>query len=195
VKCIKQKKKVRFVVVGFCAVFCVWVIGMMAFPAPLNISEQTPSPERLAVPLRISIPSIELANAPVERVGLVDGAMGVPTRAHSVGWYELGTHPGHEGSAVLAGHVNWFGGKDAVFARLTQVKEGDVIEILDSLGHRTYFRVFETKEFPADADTREVFFSDSGRSYLNLITCSGEWNQSTRTHESRFVVLSARVYP
>lgn len=48
---------------------------------------------------------VDTAIHPVELTP--DGSMGVPELPQDVAWYLLGPHPGEEGSAIIAGHVNW----------------------------------------------------------------------------------------
>lgn len=58
------------------------------------------------MPLRLSLPRLRI-DADVEQVGLApDGAMDVPERFDTVGWYRLGARPGELGNAVLAGHLD-----------------------------------------------------------------------------------------
>lgn len=143
----------------------------------------------------LSIPSIGIHKAFVESVGISEkGAMEVPSEAYTVGWYNFGAIPGQKGSAVLAGHVNWLGGKDAVFTNLHQVKIGDLIEIENNFGRKNYFIVRAIEEYPTDSNTESVFSSFDGKSYLNLITCSGVWNEKSGTHESRLVVFSEKIH-
>lgn len=143
-------------------------------------------------PVKISIDSIEVI-APIESVGILDGAMAVPTFGHNVGWYSLGTNPGEVGSAVLAGHVNWKNGETAVFTRLEEVKIGDVITVTNNYGAVTNFKVTDAQKFPLETDTTEIFSSSDGKVRLNLITCVGEWNESLGTHNERLVVFAEKI--
>ena len=146
----------------------------------------------ISVPASLFVGSVGIS-APIELVGILDGAMAVPLLSGDVGWYSFGTKPGNVGSAVLAGHVNWLGGEDAVFTNLKLVQVGDSISISDSSGFVTNFVVSKLVSYPVDADTSEVFSSDDGRSHLNLITCSGLWDPQKKTHQSRLVVFSEKV--
>ena len=68
-----------------------------------------------ADPVRVRIPSIGV-DASVRAEGLApDGSMAVPP-VREVGWYAPGSAPGDEqGSAVLAGHVDYDGVRGAFF--------------------------------------------------------------------------------
>jgi LPXTG-site transpeptidase (sortase) family protein len=175
------------------ALIIILVVAILVLFSPssfLNKSEAVPAS---AVPVTISIGSIGIEDAPIEAVGMINGSMGTALFANNVGWYSLGTKPGEIGSAVLAGHVNWLGGNDAVFTRLKQVEEGDIITIKNSHDETFLFMVREIKKYPVDGDTTEVFSSDDDKSHLNLITCSGIWNPLRKTHESRLVVFSDAI--
>ncbi len=143
-------------------------------------------------PVKISIESLGI-NAPIESVGILDGAMAVPTFGHNVGWYSLGTRPGDIGSAVLAGHVNWMNGEDAVFTNLKDVQIGNLVSVTNNYGEIDHFVVTEIKNFPIYADTTEIFSASDGIRRLNLITCIGAWNDWLSTHSERLVVFTEKV--
>lgn len=148
---------------------------------------------RTAVPLRLSIQRLGI-DAPIEAVGVLDdGKMGVPTLAEDVGWYKYGPRPGDTGSAVLAGHVNWTGGQDAVFTSLNTIHIGDMVQVQNSIGGTDTFAVRIIKEYPTDSDATEVFSSSDGSSWLNLITCDGTWDPILKTHRSRLVVFTEKI--
>ncbi|MEZ4103280.1 MAG: class F sortase [Candidatus Paceibacterota bacterium] len=176
---------------------CVFAFGGNKGVATLEENQETIKitevKERESYPVKITIKSIGV-NAPIEAVGILDGAMAVPTFSYNVGWYSLGTVPGEIGSAVLAGHVNWKNGEDAVFTNLKNVKIGDVISITENYGNITNFKVVDIKSFPIDKDTTEIFSASDGIVRLNLITCDGSWNEYLKTHDSRLVVFSEKIY-
>jgi len=144
------------------------------------------------IPIELTIERLGI-HAPIEPVGVLDNAMAVPTKAEDVGWYENGPRPGDEGSAVLAGHVNWTGGQDAVFALLHTMKIGDTVKVLNSNGVTDTFVVTLIKDYPMDSDTAEVFSSSDGSQRLNLITCDGVWDKILKTHQSRLVVFAEKI--
>lgn len=148
---------------------------------------------RTAVPLQFSIQRLGI-DAPIEAVGVLDdGKMAVPVQAEHVGWYEYGPRPGDTGSAVLAGHVNWTGGKDAVFTPLHTIQIGDIVQVQNSIGGTDTFAVRTIKEYPTNSDATEVFSSSDGSSWLNLITCDGTWDPILKTHRSRLVVFTEKI--
>jgi LPXTG-site transpeptidase (sortase) family protein len=144
-------------------------------------------------PVRIKIPSIGV-DAPVEGVLLAsDGSMDVPKRPFETAWYERGPRPGEIGSATIAGHVDWSNGADAVFTDLHKLEPGDTISVQNDFREETSFVVRERREFDAKEDAAEVFYSFDGKSYLNLVTCSGEWDAEKKAFAKRLVVFAEKV--
>lgn len=142
-------------------------------------------------PARLIIPSIHV-DAAIEHVGLTsNGEMDVPVGHTNVGWYALGSRPGDNGSAVLAGHYGlWKNGKSAVFDGLNKLKPGDKVYTEDDKGVIISFVVRESRSFKPEADATSVFISSDGMSHLNLITCEGVWNKISRKYSKRLVVFA-----
>lgn len=146
-------------------------------------------------PTRLSIPKLGL-NAVIEQVGLApDGAMAVPKDPLQAGWFAPGTVPGDIGSAVLAGHVDWWYGATGVFANLDKLKPGDVLSIENDLGQQFNFIVKDSKKFAPTANTAEIFSSTDAEAHLNLITCSGAWDKTAGQYSERLVVFTDLVTP
>jgi sortase (surface protein transpeptidase) len=137
---------------------------------------------------RLEIPKLGV-NAKIQNVGLTKaGDMGTPTNILDVAWYKLGTKPGQKGSAVLAGHLDGPNGERGVFADLNKLTKGDTI-IFKQNGAKSTFVVRRTVVYDQLAHPREVFFSNSG-AHLNLITCTGSWDEGTDRYAQRLVVFS-----
>jgi sortase A len=169
-----------------------------ASPAPSPIENAAVEPSSAATtppavtiqnPSRVRIPSLGV-NAPVESVGLDEGGrMDVPKDYDNVGWYNRGFKPGEIGSAVVAGHLDSPTGA-AVFYRLEQLGPGDEVIVEGSDGSSLTF-VVETSRQYADASfpINQVFdTADTVR--LNLITCDGIFNRSSRLYSHRLVVYT-----
>lgn len=145
------------------------------------------------LPVRLKIPSIKV-DAAFEYVGVTAaGLMDIPKGPDEVGWYELGPRPGERGSAVIAGHYGtWRNGQGSVFDDLNELKPGDKVFIEDDGGKTIPFVVRESREYDPSADSAEVFFSDDGKSHLNLITCEGAWNKDSKSYSKRRVIFAER---
>lgn len=185
--------------VAFNVVFCQYVL---AYASSVSAAKERVQDRRLlsaaiaskkkpiGVPVRIVISRIAV-DAAIEHVALAkDGSMDVPKDPMDAGWYEPGPRPGEPGSAVIAGHVDWFKGATGVFANLHKVKPGDVITIQDEAGAPRAFVVREIRTYGAAADAMDVFTSTDGRAHLNLITCGGTWDKKTKQYTKRLIVFT-----
>jgi LPXTG-site transpeptidase (sortase) family protein len=154
---------------------------------PFGTYQEQASP---GLPVRLKIPGINVDSA-IESVGLTsDGAVGIPKDPNNAAWYNVGPRPGEIGSAVITGHVNWYFGATGVFADLHKVKPGDKITVLDDKGSIISFVVREIRNYDAAADAIDVFYTNDGKSHLNLITCEGVWNKIKRQYSERLVVFT-----
>lgn len=146
--------------------------------------------EKIGLPERIKIPSLNL-DAVIENVGLTSGgAMGVAKDPLHAGWYDLGPRPGEKGSAVIDGHVNWYYGATGAFADLHLLKLGDEVHIQDEAGVDLVFVVREIRTYDSKADATDVFISHDGKAHLNLITCDGVWNKDAHEYSKRLIVFT-----
>ncbi|HEV2583961.1 MAG TPA: class F sortase, partial [Ktedonobacteraceae bacterium] len=145
-----------------------------ATPHPTPPTRPTVSPD---TPLRLLIPAIGV-NAPVEMLSFgANGDLATPTQHpwDDVGWYDQGPHPGERGSAVIDGHLDRPGGFPAVFWNLGHVQVGADVQVTNSTGKTLHFRVTGVMYYtPDQAPLQEIFGNQSG-TYLNLITCAGDW--------------------
>lgn len=141
-------------------------------------------------PARLSIPALGIMAA-VEQVGTkADGSMGTPTNFADVAWYELGSRPGEEGNAVIAGHVNNALTKAGVFEHLSELHIGDSVIIEDASGKALQYRVSETAQYMTGEAPVAAIFSRTGPSQLALITCDGDWVPSEHSFNKRLVVIA-----
>lgn len=143
-------------------------------------------------PVRLKIPSIGV-DAAIESVGLTaKKAMDVPKNSDNVGWYNLGPRPGDKGNAVLAGHLDWYYGKTAVFQHLSKLKVGDVLSVETDQGKSFPFVVREIRTYKPNEHALDVFKKSDGR-HLNLVTCGGIWDTFRKMYSERLVVFTDAV--
>ncbi len=155
--------------------------------------DEAPAAEPVGLPARITIPSIGV-DAAISAVGLTpDGSMGLPKLPSDTAWYKLGVKPGEKGSAVIAGHLNWWYGVTGVFARLNALKPGNTISVRDERGALVDFIVRESRRFDAAADATEIFTSKDGQAHLNIITRDGSWDKRAKQYSKRLVVFADKV--
>lgn len=144
------------------------------------------------LPMRLKIPKIKL-DSEVEYVGLtLNGEMATPKNISNVGWYEPGVRPGDVGSAVIAGHYGWEDGKASAFDELHKLRVGDKIYVEDDVGTVTTFVIRANRRYDPKEDAGEVFNSKDGKAHLNLISCEGDWDESSQSYSKRLVVFADR---
>lgn len=158
---------------------------------PHTIGEVKQITASYSLPVRLKIPKINV-DAPINQMGLTpEGNMQAPSGLQNVGWYKFGPHPGDIGSAVIAGH---FGrsrdGELPVFERLHTLIAGDIINVKDKKGRVATFVVRELQILNQNEAAPNVFSSNDGKAYLNLITCQGAWDSTQQTYSNRLVVFS-----
>ncbi|RDY69994.1 class F sortase [Halobacillus sp. SY10] len=139
-------------------------------------------------PDRIEIPTIDV-DASIQALGYTpDGGMAVPKSLTDVGWFEPGTMPGNQGNSVIAGHVDGNSGP-AVFYDLKDLSPGDEIHVYDENTKLT-FEVSRIESYPyKNAPIREIFGPTNTRN-LNLITCTGPYDDEASTYSERLAVFT-----
>lgn len=141
-------------------------------------------------PINIKIPKIQV-DAFIEKLGLTPlGELEAPLGPSNAGWWKDGPIPGAIGSAVIDGHSGWKNDTPAVFDNLSKLEKGDKIYITNSTGITTTFIVTKVAIYGKNDKALEVFISNDNKSHLNLITCTGVWNNVAKGRESRLVVFA-----
>ncbi len=144
-------------------------------------------------PVRLNIANINVDTL-VQPVGLTsEGDMATGSNVNEVSWYQLGPKPGEKGSAVIAGHYGGKIGGDLVFHDLHTLSIGDVISVYDDMNSVMTFSVQKIRSYGSEDSAAEVFVSNDGKAHLNLITCSGVWDASTKMYSERLVVFTDQV--
>jgi len=149
-------------------------------------------PADSGMPARLHIPRIGVDTV-IESVGLTaKGAVGVPLNPDNAGWYSPGVRPGENGNAVIDGHLNWYGGKAAVFQNLHTLRKGDLLSVETDKGRFLLFVVRETRTY-APYEYAPELFAKSDTSHLNLVTCDGVWDPVRKIYSKRIVVFADAV--
>lgn len=173
-------------------------------PTPGPTSTPTaipPSPTPTVTPTPIP-PSTELArllmpglgvDAAVEARGLGPGGeMETPTAPNLVAWYRFSAEPTKSGNIVMAGHVDYAGYGPAAFWKLHDLRLGDRIEIQTKDGRRFAYYVVSIETVPADTPPDE-FVSTTEGEQVTLITCTGGFERSSLSYDSRLIVRAVPV--
>ncbi|MFD3730011.1 class F sortase [Streptomyces sp. NPDC058632] len=131
-------------------------------------------------PDRIRIPAIGV-DAPLTGLGLTStGSLDVPPpeRPDLAGWYEAGTTPGENGTAVVAGHVDNAEGP-AVFYSLGALRKGGTVEVDRRDGGTAVFTVHAVEVYDAREFPDERVYGAAVRPELRIITCGGGYSRTT----------------
>jgi hypothetical protein len=148
------------------------------------------------VPLELEIPALKVT-APVLGVGLTPGnemdsprgPLGDPIWSAAY-WYRGGGIPGDVGTATIAGHVNNPLGEPEIFAKLEDLRPGDLIIVrLKNTTLDIRFTVDETTEYSVEESSDPTVLTriygagpvagtppvpaPDGLSHLTLVTCAG----------------------
>lgn len=168
--------------------------------APITYSTPTPSEEKpddnfiwqgaLDHPKKITIASIGV-DGYVQNVGVDQNQeVAVPNNIHMAGWFADSVIPGQKGLSVIDGHVDG-NTQTAIFGNLADIKKG--AEILIELGDGSVkkFEVIKTDVVNVK-DAPNILFSQDPKvsSQLNLITCIGNYDQSSQRYDKRVIVSS-----
>lgn len=160
---------------------------------PGRSSAALPPVRERAVPVKVTIPSLDLEVA-IDPVAIApDGQMEIPEEPDRAGWYRYGPAPGSPvGSVVLAGHVDTTTGPGA-FLELTRIVEGAEVVVQMADGSVTTYQVVGGENVAkSDLPVDEIFRRD-GDPVLRLVTCSGDWSPRTGHYTDNLVVTAVPV--
>ncbi|NJP96035.1 class F sortase [Nonomuraea sp. FMUSA5-5] len=170
--------------------------GQALFQAPADMPPPlpriTPAPPMLpSTPTRIVITSLGI-DAPITSLGLAkDGTIEVPDmdEPNLAGWYRNMSTPGEAGPAVLLGHKDTRT-RAAVFARLREIKNGDVIEIRRQDRTTAVFTVGGVEQAGKKAFPTQRVYGPRDDAQLHLITCGGDYDRTTGHYLDNIIVYA-----
>jgi sortase (surface protein transpeptidase) len=168
------------------------VIPAAVIPAatPGGPATTAPPVARLTA-VRIRVPAIGV-DAPLVRLGLTSaGALAVPTKAMTAGWYTGSPVPGRVGPAVIAGHVHW-SGIPAVFAQLAALTPGDRIIVTRSDASTATFTVDRVATYAKTRFPTALVYGSLDVAGLRLITCGG-FDPVARAYAANVIVFATLV--
>ncbi len=184
-----------------------------AIPEPLTDPGIDLRAGPVEVPLELRIPSLQI-NAAIVGVGItaenvMDAPKGLATDPvwQKAFWYRGGSIPGDLGTATIAGHVDDALGRPAVFARLRELRPGDLIVVHDTRnGLDMRFTVVKTATYSARQATDPAVLAQiygsgpvagqgpqpapDGLAHLTLVTCAGSFVNGS--YDRRLVVYAMR---
>lgn len=143
-------------------------------------------------PWGVWLPRLDVA-ASLAPLGLEeDGQLEVPDHPDVAGWYAGGPRPGEVGPAVVAGHVDSRTGP-AVFARLDELRPGDVAHLVYRDGFVATYRIAGVERFPKHRFPTEAVYGDTEMPVLRLITCGGSFDRSAGSYRDNVIAYGDLV--
>ncbi|WP_330269659.1 class F sortase [Streptomyces griseorubiginosus] len=144
-----------------------------------------------SAPVRLLIPKISV-DAPFTQLAIgPTGQLQPPPAANTnlVGWYADGASPGETGTSIIAGHVDT-ATSAAVFARLGELRKGDVFHVDRADGSRASFTVDSAETFAKDDFPSQRVYGDTAQAQVRLITCAGDYDHSVKDYTDNLVVFA-----
>jgi LPXTG-site transpeptidase (sortase) family protein len=139
------------------------------------------------VPSRLLIRRLNV-DAPIEVKGINNhNQMEAPDHPLNAAWYRFTKMPGAGGNAVFSGHLDAESIGPAIFWRLTQLKPGDVIEVVSPQSTELRYEVKESVSYPVTTIPMKTVLYPGGGDQITLITCSGKY-QPGSGYDHRLVI-------
>ncbi len=133
-------------------------------------------------------------DAPVVLKGLdAQGVMQAPDNAYDTAWYDFSAHPGFDGNAVFAGHVDYIHVGEAVFWNIKDLVEGDLIVVQLADGTSYKYAVTSKREYDADTAPVAQIVGPTPNQTVTLITCGGTFNSASHQYDKRLVIRAERL--
>jgi len=150
------------------------------------------TPMARSVPVSVWIPHIKV-RAEIISLGLTSGgAVRVPSlnTPFLTSWYNKGPTPGAPGAAVIFGHVDSTAVGPAVFYRLGNLRPGDLVYVTLKDGRTALFRVYSAALYAKAEFPDNTIYSYTSWPSLRLVTCGGQFDDSTGHYLSNTVVFA-----
>lgn len=145
------------------------------------------------LPRLIRIPKIKVESR-IVRLGMqTSGKLRSPSNIYDTGWFEGSSKPNESGAMLLAGHVHG-PTKPGIFYNLHKLVAGDTFEVERGDGQVFNYRVVDTKTYHRDSVDMSAAMTSylSGERGLNIITCSGDLDDSGNHYEDRLIVFAVQ---
>jgi hypothetical protein len=148
-------------------------------------------------PHRIEIPTLH-AEAPIVKVGTTPGGeLNIPLNPRTVGWWSPGAKPGaRQGTAILAGHINYAGVTGAL-ADIGRLRPGNRVLIFGlHRGRHTalVFRVTGVHTFHKTHLPYRRIFAQNVPGRVALVTCGGPFDAATGNYLDNIVAFAVPVH-
>jgi sortase (surface protein transpeptidase) len=166
---------------------------------PKSLDTKPPSDNALAdykvasdLPRAIYINGINVAARLMPMGVNSDNSLQAPKNIYDAGWYSASAKPGQPGAMLVDGHSSETGTHYGLFSYLSDLKNGDQIEIErgDGVGF-TYTVVHAEIDSIDNVDMGKLLvpYGDAEQG-VNLIACTGAWTSDNSTLDHRILVFA-----
>ena len=161
--------------------------------------EKKPAPDALAsykvaadLPRVIRIEKIKIKSRVLALGVKSNNELKAPVNIYDSGWYLESAKPGAQGAMLIDGHVSGPTQK-GIFYDLKKLVAGDTIKIERGDGKTFSYSVIKSKVYDKDKVDMAAALTpiESGKPGLNLITCTGSFNNQSDQYEDRLVVFAS----
>jgi LPXTG-site transpeptidase (sortase) family protein len=162
-------------------------VPALATPTPPGAEAPVSAPVRIVI-ARIGV------DAPVTVKGIdAEGVMEPPDGPEDVAWYGFTAQPGKGSNAVFSAHVDYRDYGLAVFARLDDLRKGDLVEVRLADGSLFRYEVVLSRVYETVAAPAQDIVGPTSREVITLITCAGRFDEVSRQYSHRLMVRAERV--
>lgn len=145
---------------------------------PNTYTDTTPPPGM--PPSTVAIPALGITASITESGIDAAGALILPTSDKATRYAGAAPLGAHEGSTVIAGHVNFADGSPGALAPLARITKGTPAYVTDATGTRHEYTVTTAETLIKTALPQELF-APHGPPQLVLITCGGPIENTDNT--------------
>lgn len=150
-------------------------------------------------PRYITIPTLNIEKTRVYPVGVTEeNLLDTPRNINDAAWYKKSAPPGQGYGAVLINAHNGGISKNGVFAKLSQLKEGDEITVERGDGEEYSYQVVENQTMSLEEVNKNgmkmmMQSAEAGKEGLNLITCAGTWIPRMQQFDKRVMLRAVAI--
>ncbi len=163
---------------------------------PVPIGRQAPvpqpTPQKVARPVSLIIPSIGVRTGLVHLGLTSSGTLQVPSTTTVAGWYTGSARPGATGAAVIVGHID-SRNAEGVFFRLRLLHPGSRVYVRRADGTLAVFEVTSVRSYPKSRFPTLAVYGPVPAAELRLITCGGTFDWATGHYLSNTIVYATLV--
>lgn len=155
---------------------------------PTSLSAHIVAPDE---PRFLRIPKFNVESRIVGLGIKPDGSLASPFNIFDTGWYTASSKPGKNGAMLLDGHVHG-PSQPGVFYELKNLQNGDEV-VVEAGNGKNYTYVVVGRDVTPYQETnmnKALVSVERGRPGLNLITCTGSYDDGSDIYEERLVIYT-----